>query len=196
MMVQAEQPAVWKQEFARLSYEWEKVYSYGDAAGMCTDGVILNQIRRELLEIRKKLDAMEDEHGLTVPPEVPESFMACADEIRAEAQCAVQEYLAMEEYQYVQVILPKLTLKQKQDSHAMEISGKVMRLAEALAEDNLVVLREYGSPGMLTGLIVETAKKLQGLPLKQAVVPEKRQEDQQEDWQVEGQMSIYDLAVT
>lgn len=196
MMVQAEQPAVWKQEFARLSYEWEKVYSYGDAAGMCTDGVILNRIRQELLEIREKLDAMEDEHGLTVPPEVPESFMACVDEIRAEAQCAVQEYLAMEEYRYVQVILPKLTLKQKQDSHAMEISGKVMRLAEALAEDNLVVLREYGSPGMLTGLIVETAKKLQGLPLKPTAVPEKRQEDQQEDWQVEGQMSIYDLAVT
>ena len=49
---------------------------------------------------------------------------------------------------------------------------------------------------MLTGLIVETAKKLQGLPLKPAVVPEKRQENQQEDWQVEGQMSIYDLAVT
>ena len=196
MMVQAEQPAVWKQEFARLSYEWEKVYSYGDAAGMCTDGVILNRIRRELLEIKKRMDAMEYGYSLTVPPEVPESFMACADEIRAQARCAVQEYLAMEEYRYVQVILPKLTPKQKRDSRAMEISGKVMGLADALAEDNLVVLRKYGSPGLLTGLIVETAKKLQDLPIKMAAAPEKMQAKPQEDWQVEGQMSIYDLAVT
>lgn len=102
----------------------------------------------------------------------------------------------MEEYRYMQAVLPKLTPKQKKGTRVLEVSGKVMGLADALAEDNLVVLREYGSPGMLTGLIVETAKKLQGLPLKQAAVPEKRQEDHQEDWQVEGQMSIYDLAVT
>ena len=196
MMVQAKPPGAWEQEFVRLSYEWEKVYSYGDAAGMCTDGVILNRIRQELLEIKKNLDVRGADERWTIPPEVPKSFMACADEIRAEAQCAVQEYLAMEEYRYVQVILPKLTPKQKRDSRAMEISGKVMGLTDALAEDNLVVLREYGSPGLLTGSIVETAKKLQGLSLKMEAVPEKRQEDQQEDWQVEGQMSIYDLIVT
>jgi len=196
MMAQAKSPGAWEQEFVRLSYEWEKVYAYGDAAGMCTDGVILDRIRKELLEIKKKLDVKGVDERWTIPPEVPKSFMACADEIRAQAQCAVQEYLAMEEYRYMQAVLPKLTPKQKKGTCAMEVSGKVMGLADALAEDNLVVLREYGSPGMLTGLIVETAKKLQSLPLKQAAVPEKRQGNQQEDWQVEGQMSIYDLAVT
>lgn len=178
MMAQAKLPGAWEQEFVRLSYEWEKVYAYGDTAGMCTDGVILDRIRKELLEIRKKLDVKGAAEGLTIPPEVPKNFMACADEIRAQAQCAVQEYLAMEEYRYMQAVLPKLTPKQKKGTRVMEVSGKVMGLADALAEDNLVVLREYGSPGMLTGLIVETAKKLQGLPLKPAVVPEKRQENQ------------------
>lgn len=196
MMAQAKSPGAWEQEFVRLSYEWEKVYAYGDAAGMCTDGVILDRIRKELLEIKEKLDVKGTDERWTIPTEVPKSFMACADEIRAQAQCAVQEYLAMEEYRYMQAVLPKLTPKQKKGTRAMEVSGKVRGLADALAEDNLVVLREYGSPGMLTGLIVETAKKLQSLPLKQVAVPEKRQEDQQEDWQVEGQMSIYDLAVT
>ncbi len=196
MMAQAKSPGAWEQEFVRLSYEWEKVYVYGDAAGMCTDGVILDRIRKELLEIKEKLGVKGTDERLTIPPEVPKSFMACADEIRAQAQCAVQEYLAMEEYRYMQAVLPKLTPKQKKGTRVLEVSGKVMGLADALAEDNLVVLREYGSPGMLTGLIVETAKKLQGIPLKPAAVPEKRQEDQQEDWQVEGQMSIYDLAVT
>lgn len=196
MMAKAKPPGAWEQEFVRQSYEWEKVYAYGDAAGMCTDGVILNRIRKELLEIKKNLDVKGADERWTIPPEVSKSFMACADEIRTQAQCAVQEYLAMEEYRYMQAVLPKLTPKQKKGTCAMEVSGKVMGLADALAEDNLVVLREYGSPGMLTDLIVETAKKLQGLPLKPETVPEKKQEDQQEDWQVEGQMSIYDLAVT
>ncbi len=196
MMVQAKPPETWEQEFARLSYEWEKIYAYGDAASMCTDGILLNRIRIELLGIEKKINGPDDDRRLKIPPKVQESFMACAEKIRAQAQSAVQEYLAMEEYRYMQAVLPKMTPKQKRDTHALEVSGKVMGLEDALAEDNLVVLREYGSPGMLTELIVETAKKLQNLPLKPAAVSEKKQEDMQEDWQVEGQMSIYDLAVT
>lgn len=28
-----------------LLYAWEKVYTYGDAESMCTDGIILNRYR-------------------------------------------------------------------------------------------------------------------------------------------------------
>ena len=82
MMVQAKPPKVWEQEFARLSYEWEKVYAYGDADSMCTDGAILNRIRQELIEMKEKLDAMGGGGVSAIPPEVQKGFMACADEIR------------------------------------------------------------------------------------------------------------------
>ena len=98
MMVQAKPPKVWEQEFARLSYEWEKVYAYGDADSMCTDGAILNRIRQELIEMKEKLDAMGGGGVSAIPPEVQKGFMACADEIRMQAQSAVQEYLALEDY--------------------------------------------------------------------------------------------------
>ena len=195
MMVQAKPPKVWEQEFARLSYEWEKVYAYGDADSMCTDGAILNRIRQELIEMKKKLDEMGGGGVLAIPPEVQKGFMACADEIRMQAQSAVQEYLALEDYRYMQAVLPKLTPKQKRDTLILEVSGKVRGLADALAEDNLVVLREYGTPGMFSEIIAETAKKLRGLSFKALPVSETEQEEIKEDWQVEGQMSIYDLAV-
>jgi hypothetical protein len=194
-MAQIKPPEAWEQEFVRLSYEWEKVYAYGDAASMCTDGVILNQIRQELMKIKEKLEAVGTDSGLPIPPETQRDFMACAEEIRTRAQSAVQEYLALEEYRYIQAVLPKLTPKQKRDTCVLEVSGKVTGLADALAEDNLVVLREYGTPGMLSRLIMETAKKLRGLSFKALPVPEKEQEKAGEDWQVEGQMSIYDLAI-
>ncbi len=196
MMVQAKPPEVWEQEFARLSYEWEKVHAYGDADSMCTDGLILNRIRQELIELKEKLDAVGTGSGLIVPPEVQKDFMACADEIRMRAQSVVQEYLALEDYRYMEAVLPKLTPKQRRDTRVLEVSGKVRGLADALAEDNLVVMREYGNPGMLTDLIRETARKMQSLPLRAAAIPEAGQEDKKEDWQVEGQLSIYDLAVT
>ena len=124
-----------------------------------------------------------------------EKLHACADEIRIRARTAIQEYLALEEYRYVQAVLPKLTPKQKKETQALEVSGKVMGLADALAEDNLVVLREYGTPGMFSEIIAETAKKLRGLSFKALPASETEQEEIQEDWQVEGQMSISDMVV-
>ena len=75
MMVQAKPPGAWEQEFARLSYEWEKVYAYGDTDSMCTDGVILNRIRQELSELKEKLDVAGTDGEWLIPPEAEKSFM-------------------------------------------------------------------------------------------------------------------------
>lgn len=66
-------------------------------------------------------------------------------------------------------------------------------LVDALEEDNLVVLRKAVSSGMLTGLIQETARKLQDLPLRPLPAEETERGEQEENWEIQGQMSIYDL---
>lgn len=195
-MVQGKLPGAWEQEFLRLSYEWEKIHAYGDCYSMCTDGIILNQIRQELLEIKQNLEDTGNGSELKIPPEVQAGYIAGEEQIRVQAQSAVQEYLAMEEYRYILIALPRLTQRQKQDTRAWELTGKVQSLVDALAEDNLVVLRESGKPGMLTDFIVETAKKLQLLPLKAVPALKKEQKEELQDWQIQGQMSIYDLAVS
>ncbi len=185
-----------EQKFSRLSYEWEKTYVYGNPDSMCTDGIFLNRIRQELLKIRQEMEGNGVVAEFKIPPKMQEAYVACADQIRTQAQSAVQEYLKSEEYRYVLTALPKLSPKQKRETRALEVYGKVQSLVDALEEDNLVVLRESISSGMLKGLIKETAGKLQNLPLKPLPAKEKGPGGQDEDWEIQGQMSIYDLAVS
>lgn len=195
-MVQGKLHEAWEQEFLRLSYEWEKIHAYGDCYSMCTDGVILNQIRQELLEIKQKLEDAGNDSELKIPPKMQAGYIAGEEQIRTQAQSAVQKYLAMEEYRYILITFPRLTQRQKQDTRVWELIGKVQSLVDALAEDNLVVLREFGKPGMLTEFIADTAEKLRSLPLKSEPDLKKEQKEEIQDWQIQGQMSIYDLAVS
>lgn len=183
------------QKFSRLSYEWKKTYAYGNPDSMCTDGILLNRIRQELLKIQQELEESGVPAGYKIPPKMQEGYVACADQIRIQAQSAVKEYLASEEYRYVLTALPKLSPKQKRQTRALEVFGKVQSLVDALEEDNLVVLREAVSSGMLTGLIQETARKLQDLPLRPLPAEETERGEQEENWKIQGQMSIYDLDV-
>ncbi|MEY8495970.1 hypothetical protein AALC16_23640 [Lachnospiraceae bacterium 29-91] len=193
-MLRMKPSETWEQKFSRLSYEWEKTYAYGNPDSMCTDGILLNRIRQELLKTQQELEENGTSAKLLIPPKMQEGYVACADQIRIQAQSAVKEYLASEEYRYVLTVLPKLSPKQKRETGAAEVYGKVQSLVDALEEDNLVVLREAISSGMLTGLIQEIARKLQELPLRPLPEKEKAQKEQQENWKIQGQMSIYDLA--
>ena len=44
-----------------LLYAWEKVYTYGDAESMCTDGIILNRYRQEILHVKSHLENLGSE---------------------------------------------------------------------------------------------------------------------------------------
>lgn len=48
----------YEQKLKMLLYEWEKVYTYGDAESMCTDGIILNRYRKEILQLKSKLNLL------------------------------------------------------------------------------------------------------------------------------------------
>ena len=50
-----------------LLYAWEKVYTYGDAESMCTDGIILNRYRQEILHVKSHLENLGSELSYAVP---------------------------------------------------------------------------------------------------------------------------------
>lgn len=47
---------IWEQKLKILLYAWEKVYTYGDAESMCTDGIVLNRYRQEILHAKSHLE--------------------------------------------------------------------------------------------------------------------------------------------
>lgn len=139
----------YEQKLKMLLYEWEKVYTYGDAESMCTDGIILNRYRKEILQLKSKLNLLGSKLVCEIPEIMPEEYMAQADTIRTQALKALEEYQGSSDYRYLMAKLFCMSKKQREQTGVMEIYGKVHSLLNAVSEDNLVVMRELGVPGML-----------------------------------------------
>ena len=176
-----------------LLYAWEKVYTYGDAESMCTDGIILNRYRQEILHVKSHLENLGSELSYAVPEKMPEEYMAQAETIRTQAQKAAEVYFASDDYRYLMTKISYLNKKQRSETGVTEVYGKVQSLLNAVDEDNLVVMCELGTPGMLWEQIQESAKRVRSIPFKITKTPEKEVIKKEDDYQIQGQLSIYDL---
>lgn len=176
-----------------LLYAWEKVYTYGDAESMCTDGIILNRYRQEILHVKSHLENLGSELSYAVPEKMPEEYMAQAETIRTQAQKAAEDYFASDDYRYLMTKFSYLNKKQRSETGVTEVYGKVQSLLNAVDEDNLVVMRKLGTPGMLWEQIQESAKRVRSIPFKITKTPEKEVIKKEDDYQIQGQLSIYDL---
>lgn len=176
-----------------LLYAWEKVYTYGDAESMCTDGIILNRYRQEILHVKSHLENLGSELSYAVPEKMPEEYMAQAETIRTQAQKAAEDYFASDDYRYLMTKFSYLNKKQRSETGVTEVYGKVQSLLNAVDEDNLVVMRELGTPRMLWEQIQESAKRVRSIPFKITKTPEKEVIKKEDDYQIQGQLSIYDL---
>ena len=176
-----------------LLYAWEKVYTYGDAESMCTDGIILNRYRQEILHVKSHLENLGSELSYAVPEKMPEEYMAQAETIRTQAQKAAEVYFASDDYRYLMTKISYLNKKQRSETGVTEVYGKVQSLLNAVDEDNLVVMRELVTPGMLWEQIQESAKRVRSIPFKITKTPEKEVIKKEDDYQIQGQLSIYDL---
>lgn len=96
-----------------LLYAWEKVYTYGDAESMCTDGIILNRYRQEILHVKSHLENLGSELSYAVPEKMPEEYMAQAETIRTQAQKAAEVYFASDDYRYLMTKISYLNKKQR-----------------------------------------------------------------------------------
>ena len=91
----------YEQKLKMLLYEWVKVYTYGDAESMCTDGIILNRYRKEILQLKSKLNLLGSKLVCEIPEIMPEEYMAQADTIRTQALKALEEYQGSSDYRYL-----------------------------------------------------------------------------------------------
>ncbi len=86
-----------------------------------------------------------------------------------------------------------MSKKQREQTGLTEIYGKVQSLLNAVSEENLVVMRELGTPGMLLDQIQESARKVRSIPFRITESPKKQAVKTDGDWQIQGQLNIYDL---
>ena len=183
----------WLTLYQQRYSEWQNIHKYGTEQ-MWPDGIALAEIRRELLEIQRILISYGVE--VPLPEELPAGYMARADDIRKQARACLEIYKNSEDYQYLLCREPLLTDRQKRKTQILYALAVLQNLETAIEEENLVVMRAFGNEGQYGKLLSDTASKVKEIPLEMAkretekTVPSMPYEEEQ----IEGQMSIFDLA--
>lgn len=187
----------WQSLYQALLYRWQKIYDYGDPDKMWADGISLNLIRRDLMKIKEILLSYGEETEL--PLEIPSGYMANAEVIQKQAVENLEKYLESEDYQYLCDMEPCLRDTQKRRTKIQLVLGCIRNLKQAVENGDYVVMREFGQEGQFDRLLADTATQVKKLPSVKSGVraktkrKEKTPSMESENYQVEGQMSIYDL---
>lgn len=112
-----------------------------------TDGYNMNSIRRRIEWQRKAiLDSCADGNipdicKRDIPPEMPEDFMARAEEIRAGARFALDAFRSNEDYIYLKTHQGEVSPKESKRISLENVLWYADGLEKAITEDDLITMR-------------------------------------------------------
>ena len=157
-------------ERLRESFEhWQYLYEHGGSDPFYTDGTNLNLVRNHIFYYRQMIDETMAEaerpeiYFREPPPEVPNDYMARADEIRKNAKRSLAVYKADPHYRYIRNNMYSLMKKDLEKSSAVYVAGYVSGLEKAIAEDDLVTMRRHEDPKRYLESFPRCADKVQEL---------------------------------
>lgn len=136
-------------ELEKCFERWDDYYVNGGTDPFWYDGYNLNLIRRHILSYKMKIEEEYDVDAYPViyyretPPEVPNEYMAKADDIRAGARKALALYLEDENYVYLWEIKNSIPQKTATQFSLKSILGCASRLEYAILTDDLLAMRRH-----------------------------------------------------
>ena len=126
--------------------QWESLYKQGGSDPFYPDGVNLNLVRNRILYFKRQIEETQPLYKNTevyrreLPPQVEDSYMAQAEEIRAHAKDALASYKDDPYYQYL------LHHREELDDAGLKKTSilPVLNYAQtAIQEDDLVTMRRH-----------------------------------------------------
>lgn len=153
-------------ELTKLHAEWEDCYANGGTDLTWYDGFRLNHLRRRILSCKKEIEEKHapDDYPVPyyheVPPQVPNEYMARADEIRRKAKESVSLYLQDENYLYLWEMVSSIPPKEAKRLCIKNVIGYVSRLELAIINDNLVTMRQHGKADPYLSAFSSCAEKV------------------------------------
>lgn len=152
--------------------QWEAIYGYGCNDPFTEDGTNLNLVRNHIIyfkpEIEKFCESLAREPppvlGRELPPEIPDDYMACADEIRVRAKAMLKRLKEYADYKELCACRRTLSPQQRKECHIDAVLAIVPKLEHAVEEDSLVDLRRYGRQEMAFESITEKLAEAIALP--------------------------------
>lgn len=129
---------------------WDEVFTKGGSDPFWTDGVSLSLIRNKILHCMEQLAKQEnslfglpDVYYRETPPEVDPNYMARPDEIRENAQKAMEIIDADENLKFVREQSASLSEQQIKQWCIPAIINYAENLRHAIVADDLIIMRRY-----------------------------------------------------
>lgn len=171
-----------RDSFAR----WNSIYHEGGSDPFWEDGLNLGLVRNHIIYYKRQCEEellpeqYPPEYHLELPPEVGRLYMARADEIKEHAAHSLEVYVGDANYQYLRENLNRLTEKQKDEIHIMNVLGYVVGLQSFIQDGNLVEMRRHEHPERYQESFVTCRERMEAILGVEKVLPQ-------------GQLSLFDL---
>lgn len=174
-----------------LFTEWNKVLKKGSSDHEVTDGFTLNRIRDEIMctmkEIAEKLPDGEypEDFYAPVPDLMPSDYMADPEGIKENAKALYERISKCREWNWLLEWEGEIAenIKLKTDFYCLK--GMVEKLALAISEDNLLVMKQYDDPDNLVVMILNCQSQTEYLHHKKEKAAKKESRDGWEQMNLE-----------
>lgn len=154
---------VWRKKL----YDWKKVYQFGTEEHLTTDGEVLNQIRRELLQVCENYfsgTTAYDGYKKKIPHTVKEDYMAGETEILGTAQRLVKKYTQSQKFRYILVKRPWLRRADRRKLQVDLLVGRIRKLEICVKRKDILGMRIFSKEDELDKMLTEVYQKIKELP--------------------------------
>lgn len=131
---------------------WNYLKEHGGQDPFWSDGTNMNLVRNHVIYYKKQCESELDpkdyppEYQLEIPPEVDNAYMARAEEIRENAQKALEAQERDPDYLWLTANIRMMTKKQIQETGIMHVIHYPAALRFAIEKGDLVTMRRSEDP--------------------------------------------------
>ena len=176
------------EELAKSFERWEHLREHGGSDPFYADGGSMNLVRNHIMYYKQK---MVEQYGSDyekypeifyreTPPEVKDSYMARAGEIKDGAAQALEYYLSDPNFHYLFANKDMLTEKEAKQISLYNVLGYASGLARAIKDGDLIAMRRHaGRPEGYLESFAQCASRMMKLISEKKKEPELVQENVQ-----------------
>lgn len=177
-----------EEELEKSFERWEHLKEHGGSDPFYADGTNMNLVRNHIMYYKKK---MVEEYGRDyekypeifyweLPPEVKDSYMARAGEIKDGAAQALEYYISNPNFLYLLANKDMLTEKEAKQISLYNVLGYASGLARAIKDGDLIAMRRHaGRPEGYLESFAQCAARMMELIDEKKKEPEVAQENMQ-----------------
>ena len=184
------------EEMADSFQRWESLMEHGGSDPFYADGTNMNLVRNHIMYYKSR---MVDEYGADyekypevfyreLPPEVDDSYMARAGEIKDGAAQALEYYISDPNFHYLLSNKDMLTEKEAKQISLFNVLGYASGLARAIRDGDLITMRRHaGRPEGYLESFAQCATRMMELIEEKKKAPGQVQGD--------GQLSLFQFGM-